>query len=386
MKEVYFDNAATSRCSEGVVRIVNQMMLEAYGNPSSMHGKGVEAEKYCRTAAETLAACLKVSPEEILFTSGGTESNNQAIKGAAYAYQRRGKHLITTQIEHPSVYRVMEGLEKEGFCVTYLPVNNDGLVEAETFQNALRDDTILTSIMTVNNETGARQPVELLAKIQKTQVPGALFHTDAVQGFAKYRLSPAKSGIDLLSISGHKFHGPKGIGALYIRKGVRIVPLLEGGGQQNGLRSGTHPVPLIAGLGQAAAEAYQGFDEKIKHLYTLKKCLTDGLSDMEDVYLLGTQDPKVSAPHIVSAAFVPVRSEVLLHALEEKGIYVSSGSACSSHNTRTSRTVSALGVEKAMADSVIRFSFCENNTTEEVQYCLETLQEILPVLKKYARR
>ena len=385
MKEVYFDNSATTACSEGVIRIVSEVMRDAYGNPSSMHMMGVEAEKYCKNAAQTLADLLKVSPDEILFTSGGTESNNLAIKGAAYAYQRLGRHIITTQVEHPSVYNVTAQLEKEGFEVSYLPVNAEGIVEPQSYLNALRADTILTSIMTVNNEIGSRQPVEELAKIKNDNNPDSIFHTDAVQAFSKYRIYPAKAGIDLLSVSGHKFHAPKGVGALYIRKGVRVIPQILGGGQQHAMRSGTHPVPQIAGLGLAAAEAYTDFENKISHLCGLREYMIDALMKIEGVVLIGPSKEN-SAPHIVSAAFPPVRSEVLLHALEDKGIYVSSGSACSSNSAEASKTIRAIGIGKPLSDSVIRFSFCNTNTFEEIEYCIEMLKALLPILKKYARR
>lgn len=385
MREIYLDNSATTKCSEGVISIVSEAMRNAYGNPSSMHNKGVEAENYCKKAAEILATELKVQPKEIVFTSGGTESNNLAIKGVAYAYRRTGNHIITTKVEHPSVLKVVKQLEDEGFEVTYLSVDKTGKVSLEEYERVLRKDTILTTIMMVNNEIGSRQPIEELATIKKRVCPGSFFHTDAVQGFAKYKVHPNRMGIDLLSISGHKFHGPKGIGALYIRNGVRVIPQMIGGGQQNDLRSGTHPVPGIAGLGQAVLEAYTDFDEKIRHLYECKSYLTEKLSEIEGVRILG---PKINdgAPHIVSAAFPPVRSEVLLHSLETKGIYVSSGSACSTNKPGLSNTVMAIGTDKSTADSVIRFSLTEDNTIDEIEYCIQVLKDMLIKLKKYSRK
>lgn len=385
MREVYFDNSATTRCSEGVISVMNSVMREAYGNPSSMHNKGVEAERYCREAAEILAKELKVSAKEILFTSGGTESNNLAIKGIAHAYHRAGKHIISSKIEHPSVLRVLNFLETQGFEITYLNVDSRGMVNPGEYEKVIRPDTILTSIMLVNNEIGSRQPIEELTAIKRKLCPNSFFHTDAVQGFAKFRVHPNKLGVDALSISGHKFHGPKGIGALYIRNGVRIIPEMLGGGQQNDLRSGTHPVPGIAGLGEAVKEAYSDFDNTVNRIFECKKHLCECLSEIEGVKILGP-DLENAACHIVSVSFSPVRSEVLLHALEAKGIYVSSGSACSSNKPGYSNTVLAIGVDKSEADSVIRFSLSKENTLDDVDYCVDVLNEVLPKLKKYSRK
>lgn len=385
MREIYFDNSATTVCSEGVINIVTEVMRKAYGNPSSMHNKGVEAENFCKTASEQLATELKVSPKEILFTSGGTESNNLAIKGVVYAYRRTGNHIITSKVEHPSVLTVVAELEKEGFDVTYLTVDKTGKIDLEEYEKALRPDTILTTVMMVNNEIGTRQPIEEMTVIKKRLCPNSFFHTDAVQGFGKYIVHPTKMGVNLVSISGHKFHGPKGIGALYIKNGVRIIPQMLGGGQQNDLRSGTHPVPGIAGLGVAAKEAYENFHEKIQYLYSLKKHLRTELLKIEGVNLLGPEEDE-GAPHIVSAAFSPVRSEVLLHSLEAKGIYVSSGSACSTNKPGHSNTVKAIGTDSKDADSVIRFSLSNLNTIDEIDYCIDVLKDILPKLKKYSRK
>lgn len=385
MREVYFDNSATTRCSQGVIEIVTKVMRDDYGNPSSMHNMGVRAENYCKKTAEILANLLKVQPKEIVFTSCGTESNNLAIRGVAHAYKRVGNHIITSVVEHPSVLKVVKQLEEEGFEVTYLDVDKNGLIDVKTYESALRDDTILTTIMMVNNEIGTRQPIEELAAIKKKVAPKSFFHTDAVQGFGKYKIHPSKMGVDLLSISGHKFHGPKGIGALYIRNGVRVISQMLGGGQQNDLRSGTHPVPGIAGLGQAALEAYTDFDEKIKKLYQCKSYLVEKLREIEGVVILG---PSVDdgAPHIVSAAFPPVRSEVLLHALEDKGIYVSSGSACSSNRPGHSSTIKAIGTDTTLSESVIRFSMSDENEKEDVDYTVAVLNELLPKLRKYSRK
>lgn len=385
MKEIYFDNSATTKCSEGVISIVTQVMSNDYGNPSSMHQKGVEAEKYCKDAAEILAKELKCSPKEIIFTSGGTESDNLAIKGVAYAYRRTGNHIITSKIEHPAVLNVVKQLEKEGFEVTYLNVDKTGCVSVEDYERALRPDTILTTIMMVNNEIGSVQPIEALVKIKKKVVPNSFFHTDAIQSFGKYRISASKLGVDLISISAHKFHGPKGIGALYVRNGVRLISQMLGGGQQNDLRSGTHPVPGIAGMGQAVKEIYTDFESKTEYLYNCKKYFIDKLKGIKDVHIIGPAADE-GAPHIISAAFPPVRSEVLLHSLEAKGIYVSSGSACASNKPGYSSTLKAIGIEQRLADSVIRFSLSNLNTKEEIDYCVDLINEILPKLKKYSRK
>ena len=382
--EAYFDNSATTRCYPEVAEIVVKTMTEDFGNPSAMHLKGVEAEKYVREAAQTLAKILKVNEKEIIFTSGGTESNNLALFGGADANKRSGNHIITTSVEHAAVGQPAERLEQMGYEVTIVPVDHRGVVQLEALEKALRPDTILVSTMYVNNEVGAVMPVEEIAKLVHEKSPKALYHVDAIQAFGKYRIYPKKVGIDMLSVSSHKIHGPKGVGFLYINEKARIQPQILGGGQQAGMRSGTDNVPGIAGLGVAAKMVYTDFDEKIEHMYQLKERLAEGFLKLPDVRLNG-MEIREGAPQILSASFLGVRSEVLLHTLEEKGIYVSAGSACSSHKRKAAGTLSAMGMEAAQRESTLRFSFSEENTFEEVDYALEVIGQVLPMLRRYSR-
>lgn len=382
--EAYFDNSATTRCYPEVAEIVVKTMTEDFGNPSAMHLKGVEAEKYVREAAQTLAKIFKVNEKEIIFTSGGTESNNLALFGGADANKRSGNHIITTSVEHAAVGQPVERLEQMGYEVTIVPVDHRGVVQLEALEKALRPDTILVSTMYVNNEVGAVMPVEEIAKLVHEKSPKALYHVDAIQAFGKYRIYPKKAGIDMLSVSSHKIHGPKGVGFLYINEKARIQPQILGGGQQAGMRSGTDNVPGIAGLGVAAKMVYTDFDEKIEHMYQLKERLAEGFLKLPDVRLNG-MEIREGAPQILSASFLGVRSEVLLHTLEEKGIYVSAGSACSSHKRKAAGTLSAMGMEAAQRESTLRFSFSEENTFEEVDYALEVIGQVLPILRRYSR-
>lgn len=382
--EAYFDNSATTRCYPEVAEIVVKTMTEDFGNPSAMHLKGVEAEKYVREAAQILAKILKVNEKEIIFTSGGTESNNLALFGGADANKRSGNHIITTSVEHAAVGQPAERLEQMGYEVTIVPVDHRGVVQLEALEKALRPDTILVSTMYVNNEVGAVMPVEEIAKLVHEKSPKALYHVDAIQAFGKYRIYPKKAGIDMLSVSSHKIHGPKGVGFLYINEKARIQPQILGGGQQTGMRSGTDNVPGIAGLGVAAKMVYTDFDKKIEHMYQLKERLAEGFLKLPDVRLNG-MEIREGAPQILSASFLGVRSEVLLHTLEEKGIYVSAGSACSSHKRKAAGTLSAMGMEAAQRESTLRFSFSEENTFEEVDYALEVIGQVLPMLRRYSR-
>lgn len=383
--EVYLDNSATTRCYAEAAQLMCRIMTEDYGNPSSLHQKGIDAERYLREAKCTLASILKVGEKELIFTSGGTESDNLALMGAARAGRRRGRHLITTRIEHPAILNTMKELEKEGFEVTYLPVDEKGVVRLADLEAALREDTILVSVMYVNNEIGAVQPIGQIGELLKAHNPAILFHVDAVQGFGKFRIHPKKLGVDMLSVSGHKIHGPKGVGFLYVDSRVHLQPILFGGGQQRDLRSGTENVPGIAGLARAAEMAYTDFDKKMEKLYTLRDGFIGELTGMEGVTVNGPLG-REGAPHIVSVSFSGVRSEVLLHALEDKGIYVSSGSACASNHPAVSETLKAIGVKKELLDSTLRFSFSELTTGEELDYTLDALRELLPVLRRFTRR
>lgn len=379
--EAYFDNAATTYVLPEIIDFMAGIMREAYGNPSSKHRKGMEAEAYVKEAAQALASVLKVEPKSIIFTSGGTESNNMALIGAAMANRRAGTHIITTPIEHASVYNPLLFLEKSGFSLTVLEVDEQGIVKPDSLKAALRPDTVLVSIMAVNNEIGAVEPVEEYAKIIHEQNPKTIFHVDGIQAFGKMNLYPGRMGIDLYSISGHKLHAPKGVGALYVKPGVRLQPLLLGGGQQRDMRSGTENVPGIAGLGMAARIAYDTLEERISHFREIKTRLIEGA-----LKLPGVTDNSGAAPHIASLSFQGVKSEVLLHALEDRGIFVSSGSACSSNHPGISGVLKAIGLDSSLLDSTLRFSFAENNTEKQVDDTLEALKELLPVLRKYVRK
>ena len=384
--EVYLDNSATTRCYPEVGELVYKVMCRDYGNPSSMHLKGVEAEHYVKESKETLARLLKVNPKEIFFTSGGTESDNLALIGTARAARRAGNHLITSAIEHPAILNTMRHLEEEeGFRVTYLPVDANGQIKLEALRDALCRETILVSVMYVNNEVGAVQPIEQAARMVKNYNPRILFHTDAVQGFGKYRIYPKRLGVDLLSASGHKIHGPKGIGFLYINERVKITPIVYGGEQQKNIRSGTENVPGIAGIGLASKMIYQDLDMKVALMRELKDYFLEGVTKIENTTIHGLTDAN-SAPHIISVGFAGIRSEVLLHALEEKGIYVSSGSACSSNHPAVSGVLKGIGAAREYLAATLRFSMSEFTTKEEIDYTLETLYNCVPMLRKFTRR
>lgn len=383
--EVYLDNSATTKCLPSVAQLMTKIMCEDYGNPSSMHRKGVESEKYVRYARETIAKCLKVQEKEILFTSGGTESDNIALIGTAFANARAGRHIITTRIEHPAVLQTCAYLEEQGFAVTYLPVDKNGVISLDDLCNAMTPQTILVSIMHTNNEIGSLQPIAQAGELIKRMNPGTVFHVDAVQGFGKFKIYPKKMNIDLLSVSAHKIHGPKGVGFLYINEKVKIRPIVFGGGQQKGMRSGTENVPGIAGMAMAVEECYRDFDSKIDYLYALKERFMQGVLQLEDVKINGLTG-RDSAPHVVSVSIAGVRSEVILHALEDKGIYVSAGSACASNKPAVSSTLKAIGVEKQYLDATIRFSFSTYNTPEEIDYTLQQMYAIIPMLRRYTRK
>ena len=385
MMEVYLDNSATTKCLPEVAALMTRIMCDEYGNPSSLHKKGVESEKYVRYAKEVIAKCMKVQEKEILFTSGGTESDNIALIGSAYANYRAGRHIITTRIEHPAVLQTCAYLEEQGFSVTYLPVNAKGVISLADLERAMTKNTILVSIMHTNNEVGAVQPIEQAGELIKRMNPSTLFHVDAVQGFGKCRIYPKRMHIDLLTVSAHKLHGPKGVGFLYINEKAKVRPIIFGGGQQKGMRSGTENVPGIAGMAKAIEEVFSEFDEKIEYLYKIKERFVKGGSAHEGIRLNG---PVVRdrAPHVVSVSIQGVRSEVMLHALEDKGIYVSAGSACSSNKPSVSATLKAIGVEKQYLDATLRFSFSLYTTETEIDYTVKCLSELLPALRRYSRK
>lgn len=384
MTEHYLDNSATTRVFPEVAELMNRIYLEEYGNPSSMHHKGVEAENEIRKAKDTLSGILKCQPKNLVFTSCGSESDNFALIGCARANARSGRHLITTRIEHPAVLETMKYLESEGFEVTYLPVDEMGLVSAEEVADAVRDDTIIVSIMHTNNEIGAVEPIAEIGKAIKEKNPHTLFHVDAVQAFGKAEIIPKKMHIDLLAASGHKIHSPKGVGLLYIADGVKIHNIIFGGGQQGGLRSGTENVAGIAGMAMAAGMLYGNLQSDTDKLYAMKEHLVDRVTKLRDVHVNGPQG-RDGAPNIISISIKGVRAEVLLHALEEKKVYVSSGSACASNRPHLSETLQAIGTGRNYMDSTIRVSTSVMNTMEDIDACADALREAVPMLRKYSR-
>ena len=383
--DVYFDNSASTKVSEKAIEIMLKTMRDDYANTSGKHIKGVEAESYVKDAADIIAKTLKVKKGEIIFTSGGTESNNMALIGGAMSRKRYGKHIIISGIEHPAVYRPAEFLTEQGFELSVLPVNSEGQVDLELLKSAIRDDTVLVSVMYVNNEIGAVEPVEEISKIIKAKNKDILFHVDAIQAYTKLRINPKSQGIDMLSASGHKFHGPKGVGFLYIDSNVKINPIIFGGGHQRGMRSGTLNTTGIAGMGVAAKEAYDNFDERINKISDLKYYLMDELEKTEGA-ILNTGRGENFAPQVISVSFEDIRAEVLLHALEDRGIYVSSGSACSSNHPGISGTLKAIGVRENLLDATIRISLSELNNKEEADYFIKNLKELLPLLRKFVRK
>lgn len=380
--EAYFDNAATTRVAPEVQDIVKKVMDLDYGNPSSRHRKGAEAGQYIKEAQDIIAGTLKAEPKEIIFTSGGTESNNMALIGAAFANRRRGNHIISTRIEHASVYNPLLFLEEQGFRVTFLNVDRQGHVDPEELKQAICPETILVSVMMVNNEIGAIEPIEEIGKIIKKANPDIVFHVDAIQAYGKLKISVKRCKIDLLSVSGHKIHGPKGTGFLYVRDKVKLRPIIYGGGQQRDFRSGTENVPGIAGLGMAAKLIYTNHTEKIEKIRQVKDTFLTGVRKLD-----GVVDNSGEAPHIASVSFRGIeRSEVLLHALEAKGVYCSSGSACSSNHPAISGTLKAIGVEDELLNATLRFSFSVYSSVEEAEYAVQVLAEELPKRREFVKR
>lgn len=377
---IYFDNSATTRCSDGAMKIMQECLQVNYGNPSSLHKMGYRGKDYLKDSRETIAAILKCQPKEIYFTSGGTEGNNLAIKGAAQAKKRLGNHIITTKIEHASVLNPVKALEKEGFEVTYLGTDEYGVISLDELKAALREDTILVSIMMVNNEIGSLQPIAEACKLVKKANPDIIFHTDCVQAFGKMSIIPKKLGIDILTVSGHKIHGAKGSGFIYIKDKVRVVPQILGGGHESGMRSGTENVPAIASLGVAAKEAYDNLDSNREHMYAMKARLIEGIKSIDGVTVNG-HTGEDSAPQIVSVSIKGnrTRAQVMLNALQDNyGILVSAGSACSSNKPAISETLKSIGLEKDLLERTIRFSFCPENTFEEVDTAIEALKDLVP--------
>ncbi|MCR4589315.1 MAG: cysteine desulfurase [Lachnospiraceae bacterium] len=382
--QVYLDNAATTRVDPEAVELMSKIFTEDYGNPSSLHKIGYKAEQYVNEALNVFSGQLKWKRKNVIFTSGGTESNNTAIFGTALFKEARGKHIITSAVEHSSVSEPFNVLEKRGWEVDRISVDSEGVINLDELREKLRPDTVLLSLMHVNNETGAIQPVEEAGALVKEKSPECFFHVDDIQGFGKIKTDTRKAGIDLLSVSAHKIHGPKGVGLLYVSdKAGHIPPLVYGGGQQNGMRSGTINVPGIAGFGKAASLMYEDLEGNFDRMKELRDYFTSELRKLPDIKINAGE--RVS-PYIVSLTVKGVRAEVLLHALEERGVYVSAGSACSSHKKHISPTLVAMGLTESEAEETIRFSFNRHTTKEELTYAADSLFEVIPELRRFKRR
>lgn len=366
----YFDHAAATPPYEDVVRTVAEVMAAHYGNPSSLHKLGEESGRLLIKAREICAAALGVKPGEIVFTSGATESNNLAIKGAAMRYAGRGRHLITTQVEHPSVWECYVQLEKQGREVTFLPVDKNGQVSVQDALDAVRKDTVLLSVMHVNNETGCIQPVEELGRRLKEEHPRVIFHVDGVQGFGKVPLSLMGSGIDLYSLSAHKLRGPRGAGLLMVREGLSLVPLMSGGGQEDSLRPGTENIPAVVGMAKAIRLAKEGEQQRASKLNVLRKQLIQGLAAWPELIV---HSGEAAAPHIVHFSYPGMKAEAFLHMLEEQGFLVSTKSACSSKKAEPSRVLLAMGASKAEAESGVRISLSEEHRAGDIQELLAAI-------------
>lgn len=383
-RQIYLDNSATTKPYDEVADFMRTIGSVYYGNPSSLHSMGLKAELLIKEARTSIAETLGVQADEIYFTSGGTESNNLAIAGYLEANVRKGKHIITSCIEHPSVLELVRNLERKGYTADYIKPDRSGKVDIFSLEKAIRSDTALVSIMYINNETGARQPVSEIGEIIRKKNRNTIFHTDAVQAFGKVSINPAAQNISLMSVSSHKIHGPKGAGALYVNKTVKIKPVFFGGGQESGLRSGTQNVAGICGFGMASDLSYAHLESNSSHCRRLKKILTDGLlKSIENIVLISGDD---SSDYILNVAFPGLKSEVLQHALEQQNIFVSTGSACHArHNTR-SYVLTEMGHGNKTAEAAIRISFSVFNTEDEIRQTVRSLTEIVPVLRKVKQK
>lgn len=369
---IYLDNSATTKPYKEVLETFVTVSENFYGNPSSLHKKGLEAEQLIDRARHVIGNCLQIKPEEIVFTTGGTEGNNLAIKGVAFQYKKRGNHIITTAIEHPASIEALQFLETLGFDVTYLPVDENGIVSVEDVKKAIRDETILVTIIHVNNEIGSIQPIEEIGELLKEKHK-ILFHVDHVQGATKVPLSIREANIDLCTISGHKLHGLKGTGVLYVREGLKITPLLHGGGQEKGYRSGTENVAGIVALAKAIRLSFEKSQNAIKKLQMMKEYTISELEKTDGVIL---NTPKEhSAPHIINFSLPGYKPEVLIHALSEEGISISTKSACSSKKSEASHVIYALDANVERAMSALRVSFSFETKKEDCETFIKKLRE-----------
>lgn len=370
----YLDNSATTKPYDEVIEAMTHTMTIDYGNPSSLHKLGMKGEKIIKESRKQVAKLIGADPAEVYFTSGGTESNNLAILGAVSGMKKRGNHIITTAIEHPAVLNPVRHLEEQGFEATYLPVDEKGFINVEDFKSALRDDTILVCIMHVNNEVGSIQPIQAISNILKSAKSKAHLHVDGIQAVGKLDVSVRRLGCDSYSISGHKIHGPKGIGALYIKKGSTIKPLVYGGGQENSMRPGTENVSGIAGLGKAAELTVANLKDNRLKLNEMRAFFHEGLKEGVDKIRFNSELDEGYAPHILNVSFPGMRGEVLLHTLEMKDVYVSTGSACASQNKSYSHVLTAMGLSNVEMEGAIRFSFTAEIKQEQLDYALDVVK------------
>lgn len=380
---IYFDNSATTKPYKEVLNSFIKVSEDFFGNPSSLHRIGGQAEKLLQQARSQIANLLNVKETEILFTSGGTESNNLAVKGVALAHRERGRHIITTGMEHASIYNAMEQLQTLGYEITYIQPDSHGFISTEAVEKEMRDDTILVSVIHVNNEVGTIQPIEQIGSMLK-KYPKAVFHVDHVQGVGKVQLDLHKAGIDLCTISGHKFHGVKGTGALFVKDGIRLSPLFSGGNQEWKQRSGTENVAGMVAMAKALRMTLENHKEKLNQMIAALERLRDGISQIKEITIHTPNEN--SAPHILNFSVKGLRAETFVHALEEKDIYVSTTSACSSKKKAASKTLLAMGVPADQAESAIRISLSYSNTVIEAEQTVkaiaETVNHLSEVLKK----
>lgn len=384
--EVYFDSAATGKVLPEAVETMVKAMTEVYGNPSSASILGIEAGNVLKKSQEDIARIINAEPSEIYFTSGGTEGDNWAIFGTAYGYKRSGKHIITTNTEHPAINLPLEALKEEGFEIEKIGVDEKGYIDIEELKSKIRKDTILVSVILANNETGTVQDIEKIGQAVKEVNNDTLLHADAVQAFGKMKIDVKNSKIDMLSASGHKFGAPRGTGIFYMKKGLKVKPLMYGGGQQLNQRPGTENVAGAAAIAKAAEVCYKNLEENNEKIREIKKYIADRvLTEIPNTFINGDSIEKAS-PYVLNIGFMGLRSEVLLHALEAEGIYVSAGSACNSKKKVRSSVLSAMGKSDEEIEGSIRLSFSKFNTMEEAEYAVEKLKEQAGLLRRFNRK
>jgi len=383
---IYLDNCSTTRPREEVATVIAKSLLEDFGNPSSLHRLGIRAEKKIKEARAIISNFLNVEDREIYFTSGGTESNNLAIQSFVRKLSKKGMHIITTKIEHPSVLNTMKFYEKQGFEITYLDVDDKGYISLSQLENSMRDDTILVAVMHVNNEIGIVEPIMEIGRIIKDKNPNTIFHVDGIQGFGKVDIELKLGKVDSYSFSGHKVHGPKGIGGLFIDRKHDIEPVIFGGNQERGIRSGTENLTGIIGFGEAVRLATENYVKEREHVKELKSYFADKIkAEIKDIRLNSRLDDK-SSPYILNISFLDTRGEVLLHYLEENGIYVSTSSACSSRGTEKSHVLKSIGLGNREIEGAIRFCFSYENVKEEMDYTVEKLKASVSEIRQIILR